>query len=392
MRVLLLCGMLLSWMPYAQAAPLRVDALRLSPDAVWQRGDPGLEREDGVYLLDWPVDKSTREIALQVAIPRQSTPLKSDPAAFQANLKKKWASLYGKRAEIGEIEIAGVRWLACRRPSGDGEAVVFQLVAAHEGRAYSLLAFTARQAIGLPAPVHDLLARAVFGAPARGWAVHHVIAAQPAGEALAALVQTDVERLGRDGMLTGYGVDSARLPDEDAAGRGQGLGWFLEGFMWRKPSGRDERVPVDQRGRIEARVPGRVADRLSVSLNLVTEAGKDVEVEVGVLDLCAPPAELDDALARLQRGARVPLERLLRGRPAACAPTPSLPPPVVMSVPPGLPVRDTLSFPSGNVPVSVAGLANRRVIYVKPRLAAGDGEVGEGLLRRLGLYFVYAPE
>jgi hypothetical protein len=164
MRGWLLGGMLLLAAQVALAEALRVDAMVLSPDAAWRRGDAAREREEGVYLLEWPI---ARGIALQVAVPRRATPLKADAEAFYANLRRQWAVLYGKGAEIAEIEIGPVHWLACRRQAADGDAIVFQFASVHERLAYSLLVFAPPQAAGLPKPVYDLLAGADFAAPAR---------------------------------------------------------------------------------------------------------------------------------------------------------------------------------------------------------------------------------
>lgn len=386
-----MCGMLLLAFPGAWAQALRVDAMRLSPDASWQRGDAAREKEDGVYLLEWPTNQG---VALQVALPHQSTPLKTDAEVFAAHLRKIWAAQYGKRAEIGEIEIAGVRWLACRRPTGEGDAVAFHLATVYEGRAYSLLALAPPRAVGLPRPVYDLLAGAGFGREPLRWAASRVMAAQPGREALEALVHGDAERLGQDGMLTGYGVEYRQLAEttDVQAGPGSRLAWFMEGFRWHRREGRDERLPISLRGQLEARVPARAAGGLALSLNVAAESISGVVVEVGLLDLCAPAAELDAALSRLQRGARAALDRLARDRPADCPALPEAVPSVVLPGRPGKTVVETLAFPMPPSPPLAAGLARLRIIAVRPRLAAGEDELGQGLLHRLGLYFVYAPE
>ncbi len=381
------CGVLLLAMSGALAETLRVDAMSLSPDAAWRRGDAAQEKEDGVYLLEWPVPQG---VAMQVALPRRATPIKADAEAFHANLRKKWAYQYGKSAEIGEIEIGAARWLVCRRPAGDGAAIVFQLATVHEGRAYSLLAFASPQAAGLPKPVYDLLAGVGFGPEARPWSATRVVAAQPGREALEALVHGDAERLGQDGMLTGYGVEYTRPPE--AANLGRGLAWFMEGFKWRNPVGRDERLPLSLRGNLEAGVVPGPAGGLAISLRLTAETGAEVEVEVSLLDLCAPAAELDDALVRLARGARAPLERLARERPATCPAPPISAPPRVLLARPGQAVAETLEFPPGPTPPTPPGLSRIKILAARPRLAGGEEALGQSLLRPLGLYFIYGPE
>ncbi|MDP2832950.1 MAG: hypothetical protein Q8Q28_06595 [Pseudomonadota bacterium] len=407
MRGLLLCGMLLLAVPGAWAEGLRVDAMRLSPDAAWQRGDAVQEKEDGVYLLEWPISSQssgrsgvfpepgaqlTQGVALQVALPRRATPLKADAESFHAQLRKIWATQYGKGAEIGEIEIAGVRWITCRRLAGNGGATVFQLATVHQGRAYSLLAFASPQAVGLPKPIHDLLAGVNFGPEARPWVATRVIAAQPGGLALEALVQGDAERLGQDGMLTGYGIEYTRPPD--TANAGQRLAWFMDGFKWRNRAGRDERLPIRLRGHLEARVPARVEGApaaVSIALQVAAESSTGVEADVSLLDLCAPAAELDAALARLEQGARAPLERLARERPATCPALPVAAPPKGLLAQPGQGVAQTLEFSFPPALPPAAGLSRVQIVAVRPRLVGNEDELGQNLLRQLGLYFVYAP-
>lgn len=388
--------MLLLAVPGAWAEVLRVDAMRLSPEAPWQRGDAAQEKEDGLYLLEWPLlSGSVQGVALQVTLPRRSTPLKADAESFHSNLRKIWAAQFGKGAEIGEIEIAGVRWMTCRRPTGDGGAIVFQLATVHERRAYNLLAFASPQATGLPKPVYDLLAGVRFGPEPRPWIATRVIAAQPGGIALEALVQGDAERLGQDGMLTSYGIEYSQPPGTPNAGPGKRLAWFMEGFKWRNLVGGDERLPISLRGHLEARGEARAAGAtaaIAIELRVAAESGTGVEVDVSLLDLCAPTAELDAALARLERGARAPLERLARERPATCPALPAAMPPKGLLARPGNTVAQPLAFslPPG-LPVA-AGLSRVQIVAVRPRLVGNEDELGQNLLRRLGLYFVYAPE
>ncbi|MDD5389141.1 MAG: hypothetical protein PHD37_07335 [Gallionellaceae bacterium] len=420
MRVLLLCGLLLLAVPGAWAEVLRVDAMRLLPEATWRRGDAAREKEDGLYLLEWPISslasdrpkvdlapsggvpepgapltENPRGLALQVALPRRGTPLKTDAESFYDKLRKIWATQYGKNAEIGTIEISGVRWMTCRRPTGDGGAIVFQLATVYEGRAYSLLAFASPQATGLPKPIYDLLSGVNFGPEPRPWIATRVIAAQPGHDALEALVQGDAERLGQDGMLTGYGIEYSPPPDTANAGPGKRLSWFMDGFKWRNLVGRDERLPISLRGHLVASVPARLEGSpaaISIELRVAAESSTGVEAEVSLLDVCAPIAELDAALARLERGARAPLERLARERPASCPALPVSAPPRGLLARPGDTVAQPLVFslPTG-LPVA-AGLSRVQIVTVRPRLVGNEDELGQNLLRQLGLYFVYAPE
>lgn len=387
----MLCGLLLSIAPAVAAEPLRVDAMSLVPDASWRRDDPAREKEDAAYLLEWPAVEGARGVALQVAIPLRATPLKVDAEVFYANLRKKWTQQYGKRAEIGQVEIAGRHWLACRRSAGDGDAVVFQLATAHAGRAYSVLAFAGVGVQGLPKPVHDLLAAADFGEVARPWVFRRAIVAQPGPAALEALVAADVERLGHDGMLTGYGIQYVSPPEMAGAGPGLRLNWFLEGFRWRNRGGRDERLPLDRRGHLEAWV-GASTTAPTLIARFAGETNTAVEAEVGLHDLCAPAADLDAALTQLAAGVDAPLDALVRARPPACPPAPTGIPPRFPRARPGQPMVETLEFPVVSTPVAGAGLSQLRVLYARPRLAGSEAEPGQRLLRGTGLYFVFAQD
>ncbi len=379
----MVCGLLLAAASMVGAESLRVDALRLTPEAAWRRGDPAREREDGAYLLEWPAVVGARDIALQVAIPPGSTPLRTDAQAFYVNLRKKWASQYGKQAEIGQIEIGGMPWLACRRRAGDGEATVFLLAGAHGGRAYSVLAFAAPRATGLPKPVYDLLATADFGeAPPRGFA-RRGIAEQPGREVLASMLSADAKRPGPDGMLTGYGLRYVP-PGGFGAEPALRLEWFLEGFAWRDQGGREERKPFAHQGYLEARAGPH-------SLYLAAASDIAVDVEAGLLDLCAPSSELDAALAQLANGKREALEGLLRERPSSCPPAMALPS-RFLRVPAGRAMTESLDLPATPPGTTNAGLDRLRVAFLRPRLAAAEGALGQNLLHGAGLYFIYVRE
>lgn len=375
----------------ALAEALRVEAMHLAPDANWQRGDPAREKEDAIYLLEWPASAAARDIALQVVIPLRATPLKAEAEGFYDNLRKKWAQQYGKRAEIGQIEIAGVRWLACRRPAGEGDAVVFQLATVHAGRAYSVLAFSGAGVKGLPKPVHDLLAAVDFGEAARLWVFRRVVAAQPGPAALEESVMADAERLGHDGMLTGYGIQYGSPTEMAGAGSGLRLNWFLEGFRWRNRGGRDERLPLDRGGHLEAWV-GTHTPAPSLIVRFAGVSNTAVETEVGLLDVCAPAADFEAALAQLAAGVGAPLDALARAYPPGCPAAPAGSPPRFLHARPGQSVTETLVFPMAPTPTASAGLSQLRVLFARPRLAGDEAEPGQHLLRGTGLYFVFARE
>ncbi len=379
----MLCGLLLTLVSAPCAQTLRVDAMSLIPDATWRRGDPAREREDAAYLLEWPAVEGANGIALHVAIPQRATPLRTDAEAFYANLRKKWAYQYGKQAEIGQIGIAGVHWLVCRRRAGDGETILFMLAGAHAGRAYSVLAFAAPHATGLPKPVHDLLATVDFGEAARTWSARRVIAEQPGREALAAILSSDAKRSGPDSVLTGYGLRYAP-PEGLGAEPALRLEWFLDGYSWRERGARAEREPFARQGYLEARASAG-------GLHLVAASDTAVDVEAGLLDLCAPASELDAALAQLANGKRDALERLLRERPPSC-PALTAAPSRFLRVTPGQPLVERLTFPGEQAAATPIGSDRLRLVFLRPRLVSSEVVLGQGLLHGAGLYFVYGWE
>jgi hypothetical protein len=389
--------MLLLATQWAAAEMLRVDALRLEADAPWRRGDAAQEKEEGVFLLEWPLATQSPGAALQVALPRRATVLKADAAAFRENLRKKWTQQFGKGAEIREFDIGAQSWLVCRRATAAGDAIVFQLATVYGGRAYSLVAFASPLATGLPEPVYDLVKAVNFVSDARQWVATAVITPQPGREALQVLMQADVERLGANGLLTGYGVDYGEppvtaVPRRPSRTRGAQLDWFIEGYNWHPGVLGDARQPFKLHGHLEASLPARAAGTLAVSLRLAAESAAAAQVEIQLLDVCAPGAEIDAALARLARGAHVPLERLLRERPAACSAAVEAVPGRVALTRPSQEVTETLVFSLPDAQPPAAGLSRVCIVALRPRLAGGAEDPGQALLRPLGLYFVYAPE
>ncbi len=383
MRVWLLCGLLL-WLPgLTGAETLRVESLFLTPETAWQRGDPAREQEDSVYMLEWP---HAQGVALQVALLRQTTPIRGKPEDFLANLEKKWVARYGRQVPIVDIEVGDRHWLSCRRPARAGDAIVFQLVTVHAGRAYSLIAFAAPQVEGLPKPVYDLLAEVNFGSHSDAWTASRVVTAQPGQEALEALLQGDAERLGQDGLLTGYGIEYRPLPT--ATGSRQRLDWFLDGFRWSPGSRRGQKQPISLSGHLDVLAPARIAGALNLQLALETTQAASVEVRV--LDLCAATADVHQALDLLARGARGPLERLTRERSPDCPAAPSEVAPRVLAVPAGKSLSETLVLPVLPARSVAAGLTRIKLIAVQARYR--DGALGEALLGRTGVYFAYAPE
>ncbi len=371
------------WVVQSWAESLRVDAMYLKPESSWQRGEPSREREDGVYMLEWHQEQG---VALQVALMRQATLIRTKPETFLLNLEKKWVAQYGSRAQIADIQVGTRHWLSCRRPAGDGSAIVFQLVTLHEGRVYSVVAFASPLAVGLPQPVYDLLAGVNFGPESGVWVARPGVTAQPGQEALEVLMQADAERIGQEGMLTGYGIEYRTLPQ--TTGPGWRQAWFLDGFRWAPSPRRDQKQTIALSGHLEARAPKRISGALNLSL--IMESSHTASLEIRLMDLCATATAVDHALAMLARGARGPLDRLAREREPGCPIAPEEAAPRVLTVRAGKPLSETLVMPVLPAQAPAAGLTRIKLIAVQPRYEVET--LGEPLLRQAGVFFLYAAE
>lgn len=375
----------------ARAGTLNVLDLRLHPEPTWQRGTPQQELEDEALLLSWPVPDG---VALQVLVPRNPPRIKSDADTFYRNLSRKWSALYGKQAAMGWLDFTrdgqtgpgGPRWLSCRRPTRSGDGVVFHLATVHEGRAYSLLVFAPPKTEALPQAVHRLLAGAGFQAVPSVWRQVRGLVPMPRSTALEALVQADADALGDQGMITGYGVNRAKIDKQAPGSVGSvdalRLEWFLDGFRWVDGAGRDERLPFEAKGELSAEasqvLPGGA---VHVGLNLAA-SDTPLAARVSLHAYCGPRGPWDDALADLARGARRPLERL--GRDHACPGIAGDGVLATLEARPGEAVARAVALMPP--PESADGL------WVEIRLLPEAGSLGEGLLGRLGLYFFYEPE
>jgi hypothetical protein len=368
----------------AQAGMLSVLDLRLHPDPAWQRGTPEQEREDDALLLSWPVPDG---IALQLVIPRSPPLIKSDAETFYRNLTQKWSAQYGREAAVGWIDLGGgeagsPRWLSCRRPARSGEGVVFHLASVHEGRAYSLLLFAPRGTEALPKAFHDVVAGAGFQAMPPIWRKSLALPLLPRGEAMEAMAQAEVEALGASGLLTGYGVraeGNGVEPDGELR-----LYWFLDGFRWAKKFGRDERVPFEVRGQLAA-AASRELDGGTLKVELKVGASEATQVaRVSLHSYCGPQGPWQEALASLGRGARGPLDRLRRDH--ACD-TPSVSGELgVLEARSGQTVARV-------IPLALPATAKAGMRWLEVNLEPGvGGTVGERLLDRVGLFYIYAQE
>lgn len=399
----------LVWPARAQDAPgeLRVEALHVPFAADWRRGPAEQENEDDVFVLD-PAAEAGKD-APQVVLMRRAPPIRGDAGAYYDKLTRYWRGHYGKAVLIDRLDAGGVSWLYLRRPTRENGMGLFQLSTVHEGRAYSLLVFVPGSVTSLPAPVMDLLAAMRFGQDAAGVAdAAPVSAPSPAveappavrwvrvrtyrfnlsGDALEAVVAADVDHLGEDGMLTGYGLDYGEA----------GVDWFMEGFTWKTVDGRVTRVPWSTRGRLEVDAPAELGAASPWTVRLILPDGETgLAARLAVWDLCGPAEAVDEVLNRLNRGARGPMERLAAARWAGC------PAPAASPSPPRLPGEAgktasatwTLPLVEGGdgTPAPDGGAGSKRVRLVEALVEPAAERVtpGDGLLERARLFFAYEP-
>jgi hypothetical protein len=372
------------------AGSLDIEAMRVEHDAAWRRGPAEQERADEVFILDH-VDAAN---VSQVLLLRRAPVIKGDADAYHDKLARFWRAAYGKAVRIDWLEAGGVKWHYLRRPSSENAMGVFQLSTVFEGRAYSLLVFVPGSQATLPPPVMEMLSVIRFGAPLPETraAAGPLPAAQPAwrrartyrfmlsGEALEAVVMADAEHLGRDGMLTGYGLDYGEAS----------VAWFLEGFEWKTQEGRVTRLPWATQGRLVVEAPAELGDASSWTLRLTLPEGEaGVSARLVVWEACGDAASLGAALSGLNRGARAPLERLA----ATCATPKPAAPVASLRGEAGKTVTATWIFPPGVGSGPAAGNPASRVRLVEAVLEPTPERTapGSNLLQRARLFFVYEP-
>ncbi len=441
--VVALCG--LAWPARGGGAPveeLRIEALSVPVGADWSRGPAEQEKEDDVYILGR--DAGTAD-ALQVMLMRRAPVIKGDAETFYANLTRYWRANYGKAVLIDRLAAGGVDWLYLRRPTRESGVGLFQLSTVFEGRAYSLLVFVPGTMTALSAPAMELLAGMRLGMrkdvapeptpeptlkptpeptpnpptpnpptpnpptsepasleqtvpvqpappPPERWARTRVYRFNLSGEALEAVASADVDYLGEDGMLTGYGLDYGEAS----------VDWFMEGFAWKTVDGRVTRVPWSTRGRLEVEAPAELDGASTWTLRLTLPKGETgISARLAVWDLCGPGEAVRDVLERLDRGARAPMERLAATpwagcpAPAAFAPSPRL------RGEPGKAATATWTLsaaaqPFANpaaAPTNAPAAAPVRLRLVEAVLEPGAQRAvpGDGLLERARLFFAYEP-
>jgi hypothetical protein len=219
---------------------------------------------------------------------------------------------------------------------------------------------------------------------------------QANADVLEALVQDDQDRLGSDGLLTGYGLDFSQSSSQSSTR------WFIEGYVWKTLNARVERVPLKAAGRLEIDSPAAADDvaRLVVRLSQIDQEA-DLGVRLRIWPLCAPADQLGETLRQLQQGARLSLQRLAR------TPAPGCPDVAPIS----LPIADwqpVLQGESGktvqaevnvNLPpalsakqqaaLSQAGLARLVLVEIAPYARPGRTGFGDQLIERARGYLVF---
>ena len=370
----------------ADAAELRIEALTLPYASPWQRATPQQESEDDTLLLDAP------DAGLHLAVPRQTRLLKLDADAYYAKLRENWQKLYGNEAKISWLESGGVpvkqKWLLCRRPSRDNGVGVFHLSTVVEGRAYSVLLFAPAGAETLPTMALDLLAGIRIGAGAAqgavqpAWVKTRTLYPKAHADLLEALVQSDVARLGDDGMVTGYGLDFGE----------SSVDWFIEGYQWKTVDAQVARVAWKQGGRLQVKTNASVS---TMQLTL-KENEADVRASLRVIELCAPAQRITDALELLQRGAFAQFQRLAQERAPGCPDLISLAAPANLQGESRKTVQAdvALTLPPAPGPAELAEIRKAgltRIVLVEIALKASSARTGfgDGLIERARWYVVF---
>jgi hypothetical protein len=414
---LALLAMLPAMLPVrAESAALRIEALVLSYDTPydshpggWQRADPTLENE--ALLLNLP------QAGLQLAVLRHTRVLKTDAQTYFDKLSRNWRARHGQQVPIGWFESGERKWLYCQHAAQDGEGLVWQLSSVVDGRAYSVLIFgprpdatsAAHAASAIPAPARELIAGARFDAdPLRHadvsrphWVKTRTLLPHASAEVLEALVQDDIARLGRDGLLTGYGLDFGD----------SGASWFVEGYVWKTlnsptRNSRVEKVAINSGGRLEFDLPAATAGdakaRLRLGLNKKeneTDNEADVGVQLRVWQLCAASGHLAETLRQLRQGAHLSLRRLAQSPAAGCPPSDgqadathvllgergkSVETEVVLALPPAVNEKQQAAL-------ARAGLQRLLLVEIAAYPRPGRTGYGDRLIERARGYVVFEP-
>lgn len=290
------------------SSELRLRALAVPYASPWQRATQQQEAEDGVLLLDAP------EAGLQLAVLRPARALKIDAPTYYDRLTRNWRQLYGERATIDWIETGGQKWLSCQRAANDGKGRLWQLSTVFAEQAYSLILFVPDKTGAMPPLARDLLAAIRFdtlstSSAVPAWVRTATLFPATSAETLAALVQEDIQRLGEDGLITGYGLNFGDMA----------VDWFIEGYTWKTVNERVDRVALNAGGQIGFDLPAESDGVLKALLRLSLLPGEsDIGARVRVWSLCAAEERIAETLTHLQTGDQASLQALAATRLPGC--------------------------------------------------------------------------
>jgi hypothetical protein len=387
---------------------VQIESLMLPYTSLWQRAAP--EQESEALQLHLP------QAGLELAVLRHTLVLTTDAETYYARLSRNWRSLYGQDVRIGWFEAGAAKWIYCQRPTQAGDAAAWQLSSVFAGRAYSVMLFgprlAAKGAQEIPSQAAELLAgvRWVDSAaessspspqlppsPATpDWIKTRTLFPQANADVLEALVQDDQDRLGSDGLLTGYGLDFSQSSSQSSTR------WFIEGYVWKTLNARVERVALNAAGGLEIESPVAVNDvaRLVVRLSQIDQEA-DLGVRLRIWPLCAPADQLGETMRQLQQGARLSLQRLARTPAPGCPNVDPIPLPIAdwqpvlqgesgktvqaevnVNLPPALSAKQQAAL-------SQAGLARLVLVEIAPYARPGRTGFGDQLIERARGYLVF---
>ena len=406
---------LLIWVlvsPGANAAGVQtrvqIESFMLPYASPWQRAAP--EQESEALQLVLP------QADLQLAVLRHTLVLSTDAETYYARLSRNWRSLYGQDVHVGWFEAGASKWLYCQRPTQAGDAAAWQFSSVFAGRAYSVMLFGPRLVEKgvqeIPSQAAELLAGVRWGELAAEspspfpqlppssakpyWINTRTFFPQANANVLEALVQDDQERLGSDGLLTGYGLDFSQSSNQSSTR------WFIEGYVWKTLNARVERVALNAAGGLEIESPAAADDiaRLVVRLSQIDQEA-DLGVQLRIWLLCAPAEQLGETLRQLQQGARLPLQRLARAPAAGCPnlgtePNANADWQTVLQGESGKTVQAevTVKLPSAlsaqqQAALSQAGLTRLVLVEIAPYARPGRSGFGDQLIERARSYLVF---
>jgi len=378
----------------AGAADLRVLEMSVAWADHWKQAapEPG---EDDVHTLNWSVSEG---VGLQATVLRRATLLRSGSDTFYENLKRKWLASFGPEASVAWVEVGDTRWYACRRPGLEKKASVFQLVTVFRGHAYSVLFFAAPEVQSLPVEAMDLLRHIRFGSREPTWVETHAFPVHPDPARLSELFQEEAARIGKQGMLMGYGVEP----------RANQLSWFFDGFYWgeteNKSGAGDQNTAGNQavKGNKPIKLPfasqGKLTLEQAATLGREVNAHLDVQsgdapvsAQVRIYDVCADKTAFAQALARLQQGDISLLHQQAQDRQQGC-PLPAQGVQVKFEAKPG-----EVRHLAVNLAPSVALYADEARIHaqiVEARLEKREAayQPGDSVLPHTGMVMVYQPK